>query len=70
VRSHFVNQLPANVVQSGPILSLPGPAGSGGGKTLIFYLELALTYREKKGRPLRKGSHVMIVSPAWSEKLR
>ena len=33
VRSHFVNQLPAKVVQSGPILRRPGPSGGGGGNT-------------------------------------
>lgn len=33
VLSHFVNQLPAKAVQSGPILSRPGPSGGGGGKT-------------------------------------
>jgi len=50
VLSHFVNQLPATAVQSGPILSRPGPSGGGGGSTF------------------RRGSHVMIVCPAWSAK--
>lgn len=36
VRSHLVNQFPAKVVQSGPILTRPGPAaGSGGSKTFL-----------------------------------